>query len=374
MIGMLAGPASLLWAAEASGPPREAADLRASWHLLESGQYRRAEAAFTQAVKRSADQSAAWVGLGLSQFWQSKDDLALTSLTQALRLDAGSALAHRVVGVIHYHQGRLSQAIDHYEAAARLDPHDVAVQDQLQMAQREYQAEAGLDRLFSVHFVVKFPPASRDLANRVAELLETIYQDVGAKLDYFPSDPLTVQLYHEPEFRAVTLSPSWVHGVFDGIIHLAVEAIEREPGQARRLLAHEYTHAAVHRLSSGRAPVWLQEGLALVFEGGPQVRSPGPSAFLAGHAEGGDPLAGSSSGFVHQSFLALTPHQARAAYLQSHAATQALIDRYGLGPVRRLLERLSIEPDFARVFDAVLGERYRGFEAVWTTPVARERF
>lgn len=363
MTGVLLGPSAPAWGSEAADPPPISAGVRAGWQLLESGQYPRAEAAFTQAVKGSAEEGAAWVGLGLSQYRQSKNDLALASLTRAIRLDTDSVLAHRLVGDIHYRQGRLRQAIDQYETAVRLDPNDVAVQDQLQIARREFQAEAGLDRMFSPHFVVKFPPSSREVADHVAEQLEGIYREVGSKLDYFPSDPLTVQLYHEPEFRAVTLSPPWVHGLFDGIIHLAVETIEREPEQARRLLAHEYTHAAVHRLSAGRAPVWLQEGLALAFEGGPRFRP-----------DRGESHAGPSHGFVHRSFLGLTPHRARAAYFQSYAAVQALIEHHGLLRVRRLLETLRDARGFAPAFETVFGERYRGFEAVWTTPVTRERF
>ncbi|MBI4402395.1 MAG: tetratricopeptide repeat protein [Nitrospirae bacterium] len=335
---------------------------RTGWRLVETGDYLHAAQAFTEAAERVPDEASFLVGLGLSQHRLLRDDLAVAALERAVHLDFYVDQGHKLLGDVYFRQGEIAAAIHHYETAIQQDPNDVALKESLAKARREYQAEANFDRLFSPHFVIKFLGSKhRATANAVAERLEMAYDEVGVKMSYFPAETFTVVLYPEGQFRDVTLSPDWARGLFDGRIHLPIEdqGTTRTPAVSDAVLIHEYAHAVVHRLSAGHAPTWLNEGLALYFEG---------RATSWGHdilARQADEIAPLSS--LHGSFLGLPPRTAAVAYAESYWATQALVKRYGIVRVRQLLEALSVTPDFPKTFEAVLKDRYREFDATWMT-------
>ncbi len=54
--------------------------------------------------------------------------------------------------------------------------------------------------------------------------------------------------------------------MYDGRIKMPIGGLERGSERLKRTLRHEYAHAAIVTLSRGKAPVWLNEGLAQVAE------------------------------------------------------------------------------------------------------------
>ncbi|MFQ5993137.1 MAG: tetratricopeptide repeat protein [Nitrospiraceae bacterium] len=355
-------------ARKVSRNPRRAAFAQAEngWQLIQDGEYQEAEGAFTQATMVVADEASFFLGLGLSQHLLARNHLAANALERAVELDPSVREAHTLLGNVYEDRGELALAIRHYEHALKQDPNDVGLQARLQGAKRESRANAGYDRLFSAHFVVTFPgPAQRRAARRVADQLDLVYKEIGRRLEYFPDAAITVVLSHERQFREVTASPEWARGLFDGKIRLSIDGVSGKTSETRSTLRHEYTHAVVHRLSSGRAPTWLDEGLAMYFEGRAANRR---RDVLVQHIQERMPLTS-----LHGSFLGLPPRAAAEAYLESYGATRELIRRHGLRRVRQLLEALRKTPDFSAAFEMVLQERYSDFDTGWIEPESTGR-
>jgi tetratricopeptide (TPR) repeat protein len=279
-------------------------------------------------------------------------------LERAIELEPNVGLAHKLLGEIAYGAERFEDAVQHYGVAMRQDPNDGAVQDGFFAARQALHAQWASDRLFSPHFMVQYPGAAhRPAAQAVTEALENVYREVGEKLSVYPPEPVMVILYQRGQFQEAAGAPQWADGLFDGKIHVALDGARRGAPALQATLAHEYTHALVHRLSGGNAPTWLNEGLALVVES--DIRG-SIADDLARYARDLMPLSS-----LHGAFVDLSPAAARIAYAESRAATRALIQRFGLRRVRQLLETLATEPDFDRTFAAALATSYREFDRTW---------
>ena len=346
-----------------SSPVRDDAggsvDVRAhsGWAFIKSGEYARAARLLTEAARRFPDDSSVQLGLGVSYFHLEHDQLAIAALNRALALNPDMDQAHALLGELYFKHDDLEASVQHYETAARRDPSDTAVQDGLFTARRAYRAEAGLQRLYSAHFVVKYEAAHRRIANAILDRLEEQHRVIGRRLGWNGKEPMIVILYSTRRFEERTGSPDWAVGLYDGKIHFVAERVMSKGRPNAAMLAHEYTHAVVHRLSGGHAPTWLQEGLALYFERRPIAWS---RHVLARHREDITPLHA-----LHGSFLALAPREAELAYAEGYSATTAIIDQYGFVKVEQLLAVLATMPVFSAAFETVFHQSYRDFETAW---------
>jgi tetratricopeptide (TPR) repeat protein len=359
---LLAGPA---WAErpQQDAAARAALLAEAGWKLIRGGEYHRASTTFAEASALAPADASLLVGLGVSQHLLVRDEQAAATFQKALALDPGATQAHKFLGDIYDQRGEIKTALRHYEIAARQDPTDAGIKGRVLAARRAAAAEAGLDRLFSAHFVVKFHRSTdRAVPNAVADRLEAVYRTTGAQWSYFPASRVVVVLYPREQFQGAASGPEWAQGLFDGRIHLPEERVSGDPASADAALRHEYMHAVVHRLSSGQAPAWLNEGLALYMERGPDAAGSWEREARRIRAGERPPLAA-----LHRSFLELPAGDASLAYAESYGATRALLQRHGAVRVRRLLESLAVTPDFSEAFERLFHERYSDFDSSWAT-------
>lgn len=120
-----------------------------------------------------------------------------------------------------------------------------------------------------------------------------------------------------------------------------------------RVLTHEFVHALVAVLGSRTVPVWLNEGLATVFEPGGLNRA---TEVLA--SAGSQPALGD----LHGSFAGLSGARARIAYALSAVAVDRMISLRGAPAVVLLLKDLARGVPFASAFHRRIALRYDEFE------------
>jgi hypothetical protein len=161
-----------------------------------------------------------------------------------------------------------------------------------------------------------------------------------------------VVLYEHGQFSDVTRSHAWVNGLFDGRIRLPLGASRPPRAELERLLTHEYAHAVIHRQARGRAPRWLQEGLAQVLEG-----------------RTSDPALAASAGLTLTGLEALVtdpdPRRAHAGYELALFVVADLLDRGGMDSMRALLARLGAGETIADAAPRVYGWRLAELESQW---------
>jgi tetratricopeptide (TPR) repeat protein len=191
---------------------------------------------------------------------------AAVEIKKALELGPEIALAHDRMGTLHYRDGRIEDAVAEWEKAASLAPPDKSLVERLASAKASIAAEARLTRQTSAHFEIRFDMEKHAvLASKVLQALEEAHGVVGAELQHFGQETLVVVLLPTDEFQSLTGAHGWVAGLYDGRIRLPVKDAEQREAEVLARARHEYVHSVLAPLGK-RAPSWLHEGLAQVFE------------------------------------------------------------------------------------------------------------
>lgn len=194
----------------------------------------------------------------------------------------------------------------------------------------------------------KLTVISPDRWKRVGDSLSSVLTETYTRYQgLFGTIPVvksSVRLMEEEEFFSVTGAPRWTNALFyKGQIILPLsntEAIDMD--NLRRSAKHEFTHAIISSLSAGRAPGWLDEGLAQWTEGSENpALQPALKAWLAKN----EPLPLS---LLQGGFTRLNANMVPAAYAQSLYATYVVIHGFGferLGKYMGSLREGSSKPD-----------------------------
>jgi len=196
-------------------------------------------------------------------------------------------------------------------------------------------------------------------------LLEEAYISVGGDFDYYIDEKVEAFLYGKERFRDITRSPSWAGAIYDGAIKIPAGGITEKTDLLEKVLFHEYTHAVVHRLSRGRAPMWLNEGIAQYEEGKRQeLYKPILKKILGGGHE-------ISLRSLEGSFLTLNQENAAAAYLLSLSATEYLVREFGVTAIRYILDELGEGSSLEEALSSVIYTSYDDLEKNWLLSLRR---
>ncbi|GAB4388123.1 MAG: hypothetical protein Kow0025_05480 [Thermodesulfovibrionales bacterium] len=317
-----------------------------------AGDYPRSLRLFEEITRAGQGGASALVGLGLSRFKLGMKREAIDALEASLRLPGDEKrgdefLARKFLAFAYYEGDDIRRSLDNAERglAIRMDPELERLRARLALeksARREYVGEE------TFHFRVLFDGREHSgLGASVKEMLEDAYGEIGSALGHFPGGTVTVILYTERDFRAVTGAGGMVGGAYDGKIRLAVRGAEGNEDALRKVVYHEYAHAVIHSITP-RCPLWLNEGLAEYLSGDRYSES-----------EGGARLADLEKAFPSG------PAAMRAAYATSYLAVSRLVERHGLYAVRDFLLRLARGEDTERAFSSAFFVSYREFLSDW---------
>lgn len=230
-------------------------------------------------------------------------------------------------------QGKTRDAAETLRRLLAAHPGHARGRSLLATLEREQKVEGGYWAQESRHFLVRYEGAAGiDLGRSVVDVLEEAYDAIGNELGILPRDRVQVGIYAARVFGDVIgAPPHLIAGAYDGRkIRLNLAASAAYSQSLSRLIRHEYTHALIHLATSGRAPIWLHEGLAQVME---PRRAPRfldvsvPREYLT--LSGIERLARTAS-----------PEALVAGYSLTHVAVEHLVERGGMASMRTFLQRL----------------------------------
>ncbi len=296
-------------------------------------------------------------GLGYAYYRTDNPDQARTNLERAIDQGAGDVETYLTLGRIYLDRHDQTHALAMLEKAVAAGAEQPGLADTIARLKRDAEAEADYHALGSSHFVIKVEGREdTEDARTVLNALEDAYRRVGARFAYYPLERLEVVLYPDQTFREVTGSPHWSGGIYDGRIKMPIGGLARGNDRLARTVRHEYAHAAIVTLSKGKAPVWLNEGLAQVAE---ETGDLGRTNRLRMALADGSLLTFTD---LEGGFTRFDRDQASLAYSQAYFAAKYLLDEKGGYNVRRLLEAMATAETIDAAFRQALAMPYAEFE------------
>ena len=202
------------------------------------------------------------------------------------------------------------------------------------------------------------------LHDAAAQALVRLSQDVGLN----PEKPVDVYIYaNTNDLRdAILYEPAWIGGQAfpeNNIVIIGVSADQLDWGKSTE--AHELTHVLVGHLTFtclGFIPTWLNEGLAMYGEGGPQ--SIQQAQF--DQAKAADQLLALRSlvgNFSEES------DRANLSYTESYSVVNFLIQTYGRDKMTALLTALRNGATADEALQSVYAFDTDGLEDAWRTSI-----
>jgi hypothetical protein len=261
---------------------------------------------------------------------------ALPYAQRAVRSAPDSADAYTMLGYAQFASDHTKEAVLSWKHSLELRP-DAMVRQLLAKAEREENAESDFSQGESSHFVLHYEGKQTSEAFRaqVLSALESDYDDLARDLGNPPRDNILVTLYTEQAFFDVTHAPSWSGAMNDGKLRIPVSGLSSVTPELARVLKHELAHSFITKLSGGRCPPWLHEGIAQLLEP-KSLGGDGHALALLFKAQQNIPLNA-----LEGSFMNFSGGQAYLAYAESLAAVSYINDSYGMSDIQRILERLS---------------------------------
>jgi tetratricopeptide (TPR) repeat protein len=272
----------------------------------------------------------AFLHLRRSEYKQS-----LEYLERARRVAPDSPDVAKLEGWSYYGMNKLDQAVAEWKRSLALRP-DAEVQAALGKAQRDMQEEETYRENESSHFVLRYSgEAEPQLAREVLKALEMHFSAIESELNFTPPDSIGVVLYTQQAFADITRAPGWVGALNDGRIRVPVQGLTSLTPELSRVLKHELTHSFIQQKTHGRAPTWIQEGLAQWMEG--KRSGEDASALVQNY----DQKYVISLGELEPSWMRLSGDQAGYAYAWALANMEYIVQVDGMGDVERILNRIA---------------------------------
>ncbi len=274
--------------------------------------------------------NVAYLHLRRSEFKQSLD-----FLERARRVAPNNPDVPKLAGWAYYGMNKLDQAVAEWRRALALRP-DREVRAALNKAQRDKQEEENYKENESTHFTLRYSgEAEPGLAHDVLRTLEGHFSAIESELNFTPPDSIGIILYTQQAFADITRAPGWAGALNDGRIRVPVQGLTSMTAELSRVLKHELTHSFIQQKTRGRAPTWIQEGMAQWMEG---KRSNDHAAELV---QIYDERHGAPLTAFEGSWMNLHTDDAAYAYAWALANVEYLVQANGMVDMQRILDRIA---------------------------------
>ncbi|HEX3034706.1 MAG TPA: tetratricopeptide repeat protein, partial [Thermodesulfobacteriota bacterium] len=317
---------------------------------------------------------------GREHLYKWRIDEAAGIADQALEIAADpqdKGLAYYLKSEVEFHKGNYRKAGDYVRKANELLPNYKEIGDFLSYVSKLAETGEKFKEVKAEHFKIKyFHPSDAVLVGYAEDTLKRAYFEIGSDLEFYPDDPITVEIYPDPESFALasTLSKediktTGVVGIckFNRLMIISPRLLPK--GYAwLDTLSHEYTHYLLFLKSENTVPVWLHEGIAKFEEKrwknkGINILNPLYETLLARALKENNLV---SMDEMYPSFGKLSSaYRAQLAFAQVGTIVDFLVRKWGNNSLNRLLESLRQKDDYETAVKRVTNISFSEFYDSW---------
>ena len=235
---------------------------------LKQGHAGEARRRFEEALQYDDHSIPARGGLAAAYLHEGRDAFARSVLERALLDAPHDPDLLFLLGAVAQKQDRQDEALAAWEKSLAVRP-DPLLRERMETLRRQQSVEQGYRRTEGAHFILRYDGEriSPELEAAILGELESRFPDLVRQFDHDLSLPIAVVVYPGQAFYEATQADANVAGLYDGKIRLPAGGLRDLNREVRAVLLHELAHAFITDKSGGRAPRWLQEGLAQWIEG-----------------------------------------------------------------------------------------------------------
>lgn len=357
--------------------------------LQRQGCFEESAAEFLTVLKSNNRSAGAHFNLATLRYRQYRYEEAIAHYMAGLEIEPSEAVAHLDLGKTYEMIGEWDKALYHLNQASVLESNHQTARRRIQRVTEEKQMYSSLlgeiyldlkpvkepedfDLVKLEHFNVKFDDEidCDKIQQPMCHLLEQLYLELGRDFDCYPARQIEIfvlcsanKMPHSEDDCvniATPKMPPWAAGIYNGGITL----LWRSPKRVNLsllyvVLRHEYTHLLVDRLTKGRCPTWLAEGLA-------ELKARG---FLETEWQMLRRMINTGNRIplkqLERNFNQFDRTEARLAYIESRAVVEFMMKNYGAEKIKRLLYYLGMGKSVRKSFVSILGVGYKELESQW---------
>lgn len=204
------------------------------------------------------------------------------------------------------------------------------------------------------HFLIRYPPTGDPaIAKTMGGVLETEITILAPWIPWKPAatDRIEVHLLRFDDFMEHYSIGGTAIASFDGALRLPLAEVREIPPLVHEILVHELAHALLDGATRGRAPAWLQEGLAQHLEPAQHASNLLPDYTNSNRRIAVPLIEAVFGGRPRQDLVAV-------AYDESLWVARYIEHRWGREGFHRLIQSFAREPSPERGLEQALGVNF----------------
>lgn len=298
---------------------------------------------------------------------------------EALPYFTDKGILYEYLGDTYYYQGNIKRAesrwrkaLDEYGGTHAPVEKKTVIENKLASLSEDKEIKKDHSQTSSLRFLIEYD--TKDMArneSRVLKMLQDAYSSIGRDFHFFPREKVHVLIYDSDDFgKKIGDEHEYIGALYDGKMRLPTIEVSRKKQKVvslKRFKAyvwHEYTHTIVHALSGGRAPRWLNEGLAEYEEN--KVEAEDMAAFRK--LVRADQCL-SLATIQKWQFSMTNSSQTHLHYVQAFSMVDYLVRRYRMQRIKQLLQKLQEGVPFESAFQATFHVSLNTFYDRWKQSV-----
>lgn len=277
------------------------------------------------------------------------------ALREAIRRQPNDPAAWTELGLLLMQWGDLEQARDALAQAARLDPFNRRVGNQLRLA----DDLLGYETIETEHFVIRYKPGVDEaLARDMPPVLEQIHRDITGVFQHVPPNKTQIDIMPDERYFGVRITGMpeiWTIAAATGDVLALTPPREgrhqRGPYNWANVIRHEFVHTVTLSQTRNRIPHWFTEACAVSQETTGRTYQTCQLLAWAVHEKKLFELDKINWGFIRPQ----APYERQLAYAQADWMLEYVAQRFGHDKIVAMLNRFADGVDDVTAFREVLG-------------------